>query len=401
MDMSYIATARAAASKIPVVLSNRGLPPMIARYIYTERGGRAWLFAILDQHKITRIERYISPDLLHQLSTALGGAPVILSNSTGLRYAVLLSPSPKLPGVAEYPGWQMGRVLIGEGKQGQAATSWGGFGHAIIAGMTRFGKSNTLRLIALQAICEGHQLIIVDPDGSTFPDLTGHPQVLFYGQTPQSALTALDIAQEIHNTRIGQNAASKARGEPSDPTQRVIVIIDEYNGLVMANGGARAKFAQGVIGLAYGALKFGIHLVLAGHEFTRELVGPVAGQMVTRICLPVRAPSISRLIVGRAGAERVKTPGRALTDPWGWVQVYRVDYDDFVSLVSYQVGDGLTDNERRLIETIKHDHGGRVTFQTLMRLGMTQGEAARLRQDWINRGIAKHEPKENNSVVLL
>lgn len=399
--MSYFARANQVASQIPAILENRGLPPLITRFVFTERENRAWLLAVLDQGKIARIERYTSPDLIHQLSTALGGLPVVLSNSTGLRYAVLLSPPPRLPRVAPFPGWQAGRVLLGQGKQGQAATDWAGFGHAIIAGMTRFGKSNTLRLVAAQALADGHQLIIVDPDGSTFPDLSGHDQVLYYGQSPQAAHGALEAAQEVYNTRVGQGLAHKARGEQFTPERRVVVIIDEYNGLVMAGGGPRGAFANGVVGLAYGGLKFGIHLVLAGHEFTRDLVGPVAGQMVTRVCLPVRAPSISRVVVGRAGAEKVKTPGRALTDPWGWVQIYRFDYEDFVGLVEDSIGgDGLTDSERQLIEAIKSQAGGRVTFQVLQEKGLTRTQATRLRQDWVTRGLARQAPEQDNSLVL-
>jgi len=51
--------------------------------------------AVLDTERITNQTPY-KGDLLHQLSTDLGGMPVYLSNSTGLRYVVPLSAIPKM-----------------------------------------------------------------------------------------------------------------------------------------------------------------------------------------------------------------------------------------------------------------------------------------------------------------
>jgi len=45
------------------------------------------------------------------------------------------------------------------------------------------------------------------------------------------------------------------------------VILDEFNGLVMVSGGERGALAQAVTQLAWGGLKFCVHLVLVGQTF--------------------------------------------------------------------------------------------------------------------------------------
>lgn len=399
MTVDYIEKANKIVEVIPRVLVNRGLSPLISRYLVAERDGRAWLLAVLDKDRLTKIEHYTSGDMLHQLSTAVGGLPVLLSNSTGLRYAILLSDHPRLPHELSYQGWQKGIAQIGESKTGQVSVRWEDFGNSVVAGMTRSGKSNFLRLISLQAFQEGFRLVVIDPDGSTYPDLAGHSQVIDYANSPDSAGLAVDLAMEEYYKRVRLFTEAKEKGEGSPVLPRVLVVIDEYNSLVLANGGSKAKMAQDVIRLAYGGLKFGIHLILAGHEFTRDLVGPVAGQMVTRLCFSVRSPSISRLVVGRSGAESIRVKGRALTDPWGWVQVYRLDFSEFESMISATRGDGLSERDSALIRAVK-ESGGRVTYELLFSQGLTRTQADKVRADLVARGLARYAPEENNSIIL-
>jgi hypothetical protein len=58
----------------------------------TEQGA-AWLFVVLDVSPLTRfVEAYTGSEVLHQLSTALNGLPVVVNVMNDLSYAVLLSP---------------------------------------------------------------------------------------------------------------------------------------------------------------------------------------------------------------------------------------------------------------------------------------------------------------------
>ena len=96
----YIPAAEYVAWSIPRILAQRGLKPFISRYVLTETSqGNVWLFAVLEVSPRDHPEKYAAPDLLHDLSTALKGLPVVVSDSYGLRYAVLLGT----PALADSP----------------------------------------------------------------------------------------------------------------------------------------------------------------------------------------------------------------------------------------------------------------------------------------------------------
>ena len=93
----YLPAARSVAQAIPGILAQCGLKPLISRFVLTEtERGAAWLFVVLEVSPLEHLEDYAASDVLHYLSTALHGHPVVInSNSDGLRYAVLLG-SPNL-----------------------------------------------------------------------------------------------------------------------------------------------------------------------------------------------------------------------------------------------------------------------------------------------------------------
>ena len=92
----YLPAAHNVAQTIPAILAQRGLKPIINRCVLTEtERGAAWLFVALEASPMEHPEDYAAPDVLHDLSTALQGLPIVISNSDGLRYAVLLG-SPNL-----------------------------------------------------------------------------------------------------------------------------------------------------------------------------------------------------------------------------------------------------------------------------------------------------------------
>lgn len=89
----YLPAARQVAQAMPSLLAQRGLKPFISRFVLTEtQHGRAWLFVVLEVSPLQPLEEYLSADALDYLSRALHGLPVVVSDSYGLRYAVLLSP---------------------------------------------------------------------------------------------------------------------------------------------------------------------------------------------------------------------------------------------------------------------------------------------------------------------
>ena len=87
----YLPAARYVAQAIPGILAQRGLKPFISRFVLTEtQQGNAWLFVVLEVSPLQHSEDYAASDVLDYLSTALHGLPVMISESYGLRYAVLL-----------------------------------------------------------------------------------------------------------------------------------------------------------------------------------------------------------------------------------------------------------------------------------------------------------------------
>ena len=125
ISRSRLREAEAIARRLPDVLRRRGLSPAFSDWLVTADHGLTWLFGVLDLRRIERLEQYSQPDLLHHLSTAIGGRPVYLSNSSGLRYAVLLSAPPRLPRRVDFPGVQRGQVLLGQRATGELLrVSW-------------------------------------------------------------------------------------------------------------------------------------------------------------------------------------------------------------------------------------------------------------------------------------
>jgi len=94
----YLPAARYVAQAIPGILAQHGLKPFISRFVLTEtQQGNAWLFVVLEVSPLNHPEYYAASYVLDYLSTALHGLPVVISDSYGLRYAVLLG-SPDLLG---------------------------------------------------------------------------------------------------------------------------------------------------------------------------------------------------------------------------------------------------------------------------------------------------------------
>lgn len=88
----YLPAAKNVSQALPGILTERGLDPLIKRYVLTEsERGNTWLFVVLDDSVSEKLESYAAPNLLLHLSAAFHGHPVLFSNSDGLRYAVLLS----------------------------------------------------------------------------------------------------------------------------------------------------------------------------------------------------------------------------------------------------------------------------------------------------------------------
>jgi len=402
--------AEAIARRIPATLQRRGLRPAFSDWILTQDAGLLWLFGVLDLQRVEKLEQYTGESLLHHLSTDLGGRPVYLSNSSGLRYAVLLSAPPALPDEVSFPGLKRGVVQIGRHYTGAIITAtWKRLEHVLVAGMTGSGKSNFLRLLVYQALAEGAGLVLSDRDNRTFPMLADHPALLApIAQTPEDVLQVVEFALgecDHRSVVYGQVAGfpdtleeynAGAVQEGIEVLPRLLVVLDEFNATVTAAGGANGALAKAVAELGWRGRKFGVTLVFAAQDFAKQIVGRVRDQVGAVMCFRVRNAETARA-VGCPDAARIPAgrPGLAITDRWGPVQTCYLDKDLLIA-VGKKRAVALPEEDRRIVQ-LALERGGKVTQGDLKEWGLGTGEARRLLDDWKLRGWIEKDPERNNA----
>jgi hypothetical protein len=408
---NYLVKAENVARIVEAVLASRSGtdPALIQRWVMTRtQSGSVWLFAVLDDRRLPKFEPYAAA--AHHLSSSLRGMPVFLGNHTGLRYGILISQKPQLPKSVDFAGWKRGVMQLGVDMRGKAVEiGYGEISHTLVAGITQFGKSNLLRLMAIQAREEGWQLALADPDGRTFTKFEHDPALIFpVGKTLDGSVMLMGRVQELLNERAklydaagnspdGLDEYNEWAATNNTPTlQPVLVVLDEFNGTVLGTGGVKAAFSSAATQVAWRAAKFGIRLVLAGQDFSKDIVGPVREQMTTRICLRVANDRISDVVLGKPGAERLTLPGRALTNRWGTIQTYFVPK----SMLIRTDDNGLTADEQRVAVFVWEKYNGRMTMPALLDFGMSDRTARRTRADWQQRGLAAVRPDQDNALCL-
>ena len=404
--------AQALAHKIPAVMTRRGLTPAFSAWLLTEDRGQVWLFGVLDQRRIQKLEHYTRDALRHHLSTACGGRPIYLSNHSGLRYAVLLSPPPRLPAKVSFPGLQRERALLGQRYTGQPlAVPWARLGHLLVAGKTGAGKSNLLRLLVHQALAAEQRLLLADRDNATFPMLAAHPALLAPLAHNEQALLALveqglgvcEQRAELYAQLPGfpEKLAEYNRiavQEGAKPLPRVLVVLDEYNAAVLAAGGAKGPLATAVAELGWRGRKFGITVVFAAQDFSKAVVGPIRDQISAAFCFRVRSQVMARN-VGCPDAVHIpeSRPGLAVTDRWGPVQTYYLEKQLLIRQGRQQAASRFTAEERDIIQRALAESEGRTSIPLLVTWGLTAKPARKLLKTWELRGWVQKDPQRKNA----
>lgn len=334
----YMRAAQESRIEIIRVLQSRGLTPPV-RWLLTETQN-AWLIGILPQ--LPSLAPYFTQDLIHTLSTNLHGRRVIVSNSTGLRYAILLSPIPTLPARADYPELP-GKDLFpfGIGYQGPVALSANDWQHMLIGGASGSGKSTFLRGIVHTARRFGWQLYLVDPDGNTFnPDQWSSAAARPVAQSPKDLMETLGaLLSELERRRALYAEAARANKNipPRDldeynqaaslPLQRIALVIDEANSY-LGDKNVVSELAD----LARRGRKWGMHLVLAAHNWrANDVPRELSSMLRTRVCFQVVDNTSGEVVLGSRrwgkAAMRFRLPGRAVVmvmDKTRILQTYQV-----------------------------------------------------------------------------
>jgi hypothetical protein len=121
VDLNHVhQRARQIRARVPVILSQWGLPPKFNRWRLTQdpETGLVVLFAVLNNkyiatHTATPFSDYFDPRLLHDLANDLH-VQVVSCNSDGLRYAFILDRGSlgKLPTHIDYPFLDGDRLFV-------------------------------------------------------------------------------------------------------------------------------------------------------------------------------------------------------------------------------------------------------------------------------------------------
>jgi DNA segregation ATPase FtsK/SpoIIIE-like protein len=411
-----IMEATAVAQRVPEVLRGRGLTPAFQDWPLTEHNGLLWLFGVLDLQHIEKLERYTDASLLHHISTVLGGLPVFLSNTSGLRYAILLSQPPQLPDRIDYPGLKRGLAQLGRKcTGGGVAVLWEEMRHLLVAGMTGAGKSNFLRLIAYQGLAEGHRLLLADMDGATFPMLAGHEALLEpLARDPQGMLEIVEraLGECEHRAELYAQVSGFPDNLPEynelavkagvAPLPRLLVILDEFNSAVTSAGGARGTLSSAAAELGWRGRKFGINLVFAAQDFSKSVVGRVRDQVGAAICFRVRSRETARAMRCEQAAKIAPgRPGLAVTDRWGPMQAYFLDKALLIQAGRSRAESGLSEAERAMVRWAMANNEGYLPTRVIReQLGAGYREARSLAEDWELRGwLAKNAGARNTRQV--
>jgi len=406
--------AETVSRQLSNALVRRKLTPAFSDFFVTHIAGVTILIGVLDTAKLGDHSPYVNADLLHQLSTDLGGLPVYLSNHSGIRYVVLLSPLPKLPRKVNLPlDIPRGKLAIGVRFTGQPVLlDWETFLHLAVLGNTGSGKSIFLQSLVSQAIRDDMKLLLSDIDQTTFGMLENHPNLAApIATSPQAALGLIEqaLAECDHRAELFKSLPERPQKLSEynalavkahlEPLSRLLVILDEASTVLTTLGGAKGAMGQALATLGWRGRKFGIHFVFAAQEFTKDIVGPVRDQVGLTLCFRVRNGQMAERM-GCKGAERIpeNRPGLAISDRHGPIQTYFVE--QAASGQRQNLLPALSEMERMLFTRALMD-GGKLPAARVQEWGkVSLHNARKLLDEWTLRGWVSKDASRDNSFCI-
>ncbi|MFQ5615106.1 MAG: hypothetical protein ACE5GO_01400 [Anaerolineales bacterium] len=326
----FHAEAYAVAGKMVLALRQRNLSPVFQKFILTETQQNAiWLIGVLDQNRIGKIDPYGSESTLHQISTLVGGKPTIWSNTSGVRYAVLLAGRPQLPELVPFPDDFITGVLpLGVTLRGSLSVSWQKMRNALITGTQGTGKSVFLTGAANIAMRQGYVVYLADPEQHTFsPEMWDNLANAPVAYDEQALLAILRrIAVEMkHRNELYRDVANGrrpprnleaynqlAQATGKDPLPRLVLIVDEANDFFDDK-----SIVTELIELARHGRKWGLNIILAAHNWrAKDVPRNLSGRFPVRIAFHVDDDTSARVVLDDAKlarqAMKLNHPGRGI-----------------------------------------------------------------------------------------
>lgn len=369
------------------------LSSILAPHLVDPEGKAFWIYAdparaivSINPHNVKSVDRVLSDQFAHHLSTALGGPRIERANTRGIFYQVGYTPVPP-PLLASKPLDLSAQpnplaIPIGETRNGPMWLSLTDLGSVLIGGSRRMGKSRFLHGW-IQALLHGGETDLWLYDGKAgmeFDRYANQPNV----RAVEDLAPALQELYKIANQRTEQLRAVSATSmveynERVPVAQRlrpICLIIDEA---ALVEPDAQATLARFV---AWSGAH-GIYPVLATQRTGADQIPPgLKTNLAIRIAFPVPAQADSRVILDRTGAEQLpKIPGRLLM-VWGARKVEAQAYQ-----VELPGGPAITPKDIALACWIRDQHKGIVSIPRLVAgQGMPERAARELLDEWQSRG---------------
>lgn len=401
----YLAAAETAAKQVVLALNQRGLSPAFRKFGLVESNGMTWLLVYLDERvDRLRLEQYTSAETMHQINTLLRDKQAYLANSTGIRYAVLLSAPPRLPKLAPLPETapEADFFPLGVGLRGLLQFHAQKLLNILIGGAPESGKSTLLSLIAHTARQHGYSLYLADPQENTFGaawnDIAAAPVAAsvsdFYVLLEQLR-AEMDRRRALFGS-VSQyppknlDAYNQVAGQP---LPRVFLIVDEANSYFDRKG-----VVETVSDLARQGRKWGLNVILAAHNWrAKDVPRSLSTHFRTRICLTVNDDTSGEVVLNSShwgkAAQRLRQPGRGILylDDYQLFQAYYLSSEQEQGLLNRPAAvTGLADWEARLaLYAVEHLQGEFIVNRLAAAFageGMSSHRVKLLAQRWERRG---------------
>jgi hypothetical protein len=410
----YLSEARHVVVYLVKALQDCNKKPAFREFVLTETKHEAAviLFAVLDELKLGGpIAGYFAPDVLHQISTLTKGKRVAYSNHNGARYAILLSRPLSLPQrVAFPPSFGLDEFPLGQGRRGPISLSAERLLNVLITGASRSGKSNFLSSLAYAALAHGYQLYLADPQEITFSAAWSGLCAAPVAASKADFVRLLEAVRQELWTR-GEQFKSVARpgGLPVQkieeynrvagvPMPRAFVIVDEANTYM-----DQKTVVEAVADIARQSLKYGVHVVLAGHSWrAQDVPRGLSASFATRVAFRVNDDTSAAVVLdsddwGRR-AMKFERPGRGVVRYDGGalqeVQAYYLPEESIARLLaghSLPPRSALDDEQQRLValaldESRPLADRGRMSETDLVGWGLKSYRARALGVEWEYKG---------------
>lgn len=306
-DVKLYTKARQTASVMQHVLAHElKLQAPSAWYMTTdERNGLTWLLAIMDVRNLGgALGRYATSGLLHQLSTALGGMRVVISNHSGLRYAALLHSEPKAVSadVRTLDSWTGPDLLLGVNRRGLVTVDMAKYPHLMIAGTTGSGKSRYgLRTLMASALVDGW-IVVAGGRMLDFQPFMSHPNFHPVEFSPKDApLDAVRLLRRVYAEMDRREQILIEKGVSlwsQTGAPKTMVVLDEFSNLADALADIRESetFWRLARLCTREARKYGMHMLYALQDPTHESIDLRVRRNTTPVAFRVKDAAVARVM---------------------------------------------------------------------------------------------------------